>query len=218
MALRTLGGVQAIRDLRAELELGERERDLEERDVDARDPDERDLAHRMADVCSMEEVAGAIEWLMACRRPDGCWGEQQEGTTALAMLAVAKWRSTGQRSTAAREAAVAFDLEPSARWLAAQARADGSWSTPWYTGVALQALVVADYDGPVLERSRRYLGDLDPADRQYWHDRVHHAAQILTALSLLRAPGDERDPWVACIVRHLDAGHGAYVCGQAVHA
>src|SRR3712207_6718335 len=118
MASRALGGVQAIRDLRAELERGESERGESE---------------HVVVVASIDEVTNAIAWLTGCRRPHGYWGEQQEGTTALAMLAIAKWRSTGERSAVARAAAATFDLGPSADWLGAKARADGSWLTPWYT-------------------------------------------------------------------------------------
>ncbi len=198
MASRAGGGVQAVRDLRAKLESG--------------------LSERVVAVPEIDEVVEAIQWLTACRRRDGSWGEQQEGTTALAMIAIAKWRSATGPTAEARTAAMGIGLGRSARWLAAQANANGSWQTPWYTGVALQALAVSGYDGPAIKCGLDYIAGLDPHDPHLWHDRVHHAAQILTALSLLQASPEERQPWIACILRHVDVQHGPYVCGQAVHA
>lgn len=109
------------------------------------------------------------------------------------------------------------ELLDSANWLASRAR-NGRWQTPWYSAVAVQALLVAGYQGPELDHGRDYLEALDPSDAHEWTGKVHHAAQILTALEMLDPSHPRLAEWADCITRQLDGAVEPYVCGQAVHA
>ena len=165
------------------------------------------------------DVVAAITWLTSCRRSDACWGEQQDGTTGLAVLALTAWsdlRRAGVLSPAT-EAARAFDARPTANWIARRADSEGKWLTPWYTGIAVQALVAAQYRGGELRRGVDYLLRLNPDNEQYWRDRTHHAAQVLSALAAVRADGEVLASWEACVMHHASSRLSPYVCGQAVH-
>jgi hypothetical protein len=109
------------------------------------------------------------------------------------------------------------ELLASADWLASRAQ-NGRWQTPWYSAVAVQALLAAGHQGPQLEQGRRYLESLDPHDAHEWSGKVHHAAQVLTALARLDPAHPKLAAWADCITGKLDGRVEPYVCGQAVHA
>lgn len=166
-----------------------------------------------------DEVVEALDWLASRQRVRGYWGEEQEGTTALAMIALKLWSERPDTAAGAMARAAVDDdaLSDGAAWLAEQAR-DGRWETPWYSAIAIRAMRLADFRSPVLEEGQAYLEALDPANDQEWCDRVHHAAQILLALHELDPDHSAIPAWTDCIKRNLESRDGPYVCGQAVHA
>lgn len=190
---------------------------------DLRDELSEGLRTQQSPMVDQPEIARAIEWLKGCRRDDGYWGEKQDGTTALALLTLNSWANAGYEvdptgAASAVRAATAFESEPTARWIANQADGYGRWLTPWYTGIAVQALCAAGYRGPELHRGIEQIKTFDPENPQMWHDRVHHAAQILGALGMTGTDPRARDAWAKCILRHATVDLAPYVCGQAVHA
>jgi squalene-hopene/tetraprenyl-beta-curcumene cyclase len=98
------------------------------------------------------EIRRAIDWLVACQREDGGWGEQEESYWPDWPRGQAPYSTASQTAWALLALMAAGEVDNRAvgrgiDWLIANQDGDGNWDEPWYTAVGFPRVFYLRYHG-----------------------------------------------------------------------
>jgi squalene-hopene/tetraprenyl-beta-curcumene cyclase len=98
------------------------------------------------------EIRRAIDWLVACQREDGGWGEQEESYWPDWPRGQAPYSTASQTAWALLALMAAGEVDNPAvgrgiGWLIANQDGDGNWDEPWYTAVGFPRVFYLRYHG-----------------------------------------------------------------------